>query len=108
MKITNAQKIKLGLFVIISGILLVSALYFIGKKQNIFGDTFYVSAVFRDVSGLKIGNNVRYSGINVGTVKQIIMVNDTTICVNMSVESKILEHIRTSARAVRGSDMAPS
>ena len=104
MKITNAQKIKLGLFVIISGILLVSALYFIGRKQNIFGNTFYVSAVFRDVSGLKIGNNVRYSGINVGTVKQIIMINDTTICVNMSVESKILEHIRTSARAIIGSD----
>lgn len=104
MKITNAQKIKLGLFVIVSSILLISALYFIGRKQNLFGDTFYVSAVFGNVSGLKIGNNVRYSGINVGTVKKIIMINDTTICVNMAVESKILEHMRTNAKAVIGSD----
>ena len=104
MKITNAQKIKLGLFVITTGILLVSALYFIGRKQNIFGSTFSISAVFRNVSGLKIGNNVRYSGINVGTVKRIVMVNDTTICVNMSIESDILEHMRTNAKAVIGSD----
>lgn len=104
MRITNAQKIKLGLFVIITGILLVTALYLIGRKQNIFGDTFYVSAVFSNVNGLKLGNNVRYSGINVGTVRRITMINDTTICVDMAVESSILEHIRKDAKAVIGSD----
>ena len=104
MRITNAQKIKLGLFVIITAILLVTALYVIGRKQNIFGGTSYISAVFTNVNGLKLGNNVRYSGINVGTVRKIIMINDTTICVNMAVESDILEHIRKDAKAVIGSD----
>jgi phospholipid/cholesterol/gamma-HCH transport system substrate-binding protein len=47
---------------------------------------------------------VRYSGINVGTVRKITMINDTTICVNMAVESDILEHIRKDAKAVIGSD----
>jgi phospholipid/cholesterol/gamma-HCH transport system substrate-binding protein len=32
------------------------------------------------------------------------MINDTTICVNMAVESDILEHIRKDAKAVIGSD----
>ena len=104
MRITNAQKIKLGLFVIITAILLVTALYVIGRKQNIFGGTSYVSAIFNNVNGLKLGNNVRYSGINVGTVRKIIMINDTTICVNMALESSILEHIRKDAKAVIGSD----
>ncbi len=104
MKITNAQKIKLGLFVIVTGILLVLALYFIGKKQNIFGSTFYVSAVFDNVNGLKLGNNVRYSGINVGTVRRIEMINDSTICVDMAMESDILRHMRTDAKAIVGSD----
>lgn len=104
MKITNAQKIKLGMFVIVTGILLVLALYFIGKKQNIFGSTFYVSAVFDNVNGLKLGNNVRYSGINVGTVRRIEMINDSTICVDMALESDILRHMRTDAKAVVGSD----
>ena len=104
MRITNAQKIKLGLFVIITAILLVTALYVIGRKQNIFGGTSYISAIFTNVNGLKLGNNVRYSGINVGTVRKITMINDTTICVNMAVESDILEHIRKDAKAVIGSD----
>ena len=104
MRITNAQKIKLGLFVIITAILLVIALYFIGRKQNIFGSTYYISAVFNNVNGLKLGNNVRYSGINVGTVKKIFMINDSTICVDMAIESSILDHMRTNAKAVIGSD----
>jgi phospholipid/cholesterol/gamma-HCH transport system substrate-binding protein len=104
MRITNAQKIKLGLFVIITAILLVTALYVIGRKQNIFGGTSYISAIFTNVNGLKLGNNVRYSGINVGTVRKITMINDTTICVNMAVESDILEHIRKDAKGVIGSD----
>ncbi len=104
MRITNAQKIKLGLFVIITAILLVIALYMIGRKQNIFGSTHYISAVFNNVNGLKLGNNVRYSGINVGTVKKISMINDSTICVDMAVESDILDHMRTDAKAVIGSD----
>jgi phospholipid/cholesterol/gamma-HCH transport system substrate-binding protein len=104
MRITNAQKIKLGLFVIVTSILLVTALYVIGRKQNIFGSNSYVSAIFSNVNGLKLGNNVRYSGINVGTVRRITMINDTTICVDMALESSIMEHIRKDAKAVIGSD----
>jgi len=104
MKKTNAQKIKLGLFVIISTIILVTSLYFIGNRQNLFGKTFKISAVFNNVNGLQLGNNVRYSGINVGTIKKINMINDTTIYVSMIIEHKILEHMRKNAVATIGSD----
>jgi len=104
MKKSNTQKIRLGLFVIISTLLLISLLYFIGNKQNIFGKTFRISAVFNNVNGLILGNNVRYSGINVGTVKKINMINDTTICVDMVIEDKFLKHIKKNAVAAIGSD----
>ena len=104
MEKTNVQKFNLGLFIIISTLLLIAAIYYIGNKQNIFGKTFRVSAVFNNVSGLQLGNNVRYSGINVGTVKNIVMINDTTICIDMIIEEKILKHIRRNAVATIGSD----
>ena len=104
MKKSNTQKIRLGLFVIISTLLLISLLYFIGNKQNLFGKTFRISAVFNNVNGLILGNNVRYSGINVGTVKKINMINDTTICVDMVIEDKFLKHIKKNAVAAIGSD----
>ncbi len=104
MKKSNKQKFNLGIFVVISSLALISALYFIGKNQNIFGQTFTINAVFSNINGLQLGNNVRYSGINVGTVKGIDMLNDTTIYVALVIESKMLEHMKKNAIAAIGSD----
>ncbi|MDH3323439.1 MAG: MlaD family protein [Flavobacteriaceae bacterium] len=104
MEKTNKQKLNLGIFVIITTLIVITAIYYIGNKQNIFGNTFRMSSVFNNVNGLQLGNNVRYSGINVGTVKDIVMINDTTICVDMIVEDKILKHIKKNAVATIGSD----
>ncbi len=104
MKITDTQKAKLGMFVMLTGLVLIISLYLIGKKQNLFGDTFKITAVFNNVNGLKLGNNVRYAGINVGTVKEIKMVNDSTICVDIVIEEGIRKHMKKNAFAVVGSD----
>ena len=50
------------------------------------------------------GNNVRYSGINIGTVKTISMLNDSTINVKMVIEEKMVKHIKKNAIATIGSD----
>jgi phospholipid/cholesterol/gamma-HCH transport system substrate-binding protein len=104
MKNTTSQKIRLGLFVIIGLILFILAVYFIGNKQKMFGDTNHLKAVFNNVNGLQTGNNVRYSGINVGTVRTIEMVNDSTIKVDMLIDKTIFPHIRKNAIATIGSD----
>lgn len=104
MKKTDKQKINLGLFIIVSMILLIIALYFIGNRQDLFKKTFRISTVFKNVNGLILGNNVRYSGINVGTVKDIVMINDTTIWVDMVIENKILKHLKKNAVATIGTD----
>lgn len=104
MKNTNSQKIRLGLFVIISTILFVLAVYLIGQKQSMFKKTFTISAYFQNVNGLQKGNNVRYAGINIGTVTAIEMVNDSTIMVDMTIDEKITNHIKKNAIAAIGSD----
>lgn len=101
---SSAEKIRLGIFVIIGTALLVVAAYIIGNRQNLFGSQFTIHAVFRNVNGLQQGNNVRYSGINVGTVKRIQMLNDTTIAVSMTLQESIIRHIKTDAIATIGSD----
>jgi phospholipid/cholesterol/gamma-HCH transport system substrate-binding protein len=104
MRKTNNEKLKLGIFVIMGLILLVVAIYFIGNRQNMFVKTFTISANFNNVNGLIQGNNVRYSGINIGTVKTISMINDSTINVNMVIEEKMVEHIKKDAIATIGTD----
>lgn len=104
MEKTTVEKLRLGIFVILGTILLVLGAYLIGNRQNLFGSTFNINAVFKNVNGLQKGNNVRYSGINIGTVNGIKMFNDTTIVVNMIIQEKMLPHIRKNAIATIGSD----
>lgn len=104
MEKTASQKIRLGLFVIIGLTLFVLTIYFIGSKQQMFGKTETLTAVFKNVAGLQLGNNVRYSGINVGTVRGIEIINDTTINVEMQIDQTILPHIKKNAVATIGSD----
>lgn len=98
------QKVKLGVFVILGLLLFIAAVYFIGNKKNMFAETSELTAVFTNVNGLQVGNNVRYSGINVGTVRAIEMENDTTIRVGMIMKTKILKHIKKDAVAIISSD----
>ena len=104
MKNTRSQKLRLGLFVIIGSILFIVGVYLIGQRQNMFKKTFTISAYFQNVNGLQKGNNVRYSGINIGTVKEITMINDSMIKINMTIEEKIIKHIKKNAIATIGSD----
>jgi phospholipid/cholesterol/gamma-HCH transport system substrate-binding protein len=104
MRSTKQDNIKLGLFITIAFLLLSSALYIIGSKQNLFGSTFALRSVFKNVNGLSPGNSVRFSGINVGTVKDIIILNDTTIEVTMSMQKKVQPYVKQDAIARIGSD----
>ena len=104
MKQTTSQKIRLGLFVIIGLLIFIVAVYFIGDKQKMFGKTNHLKSVFNNVNGLQIGNNVRYSGVNSGTVRGINMINDSVIEVDMIIDKTLFGHIKKDAVAIIGSD----
>jgi phospholipid/cholesterol/gamma-HCH transport system substrate-binding protein len=95
---------KLGIFVILGLLLFVSTIYFVGKQKNIFGNVFHLKAEFKTVSGLKVGNNIRFSGINIGTVYDVELLTDTSVLVNLVIKKKYQEFIKKDARAGIGSD----
>ncbi|NEV94990.1 MCE family protein [Psychroflexus sp. YR1-1] len=104
MKNTNSQKLRLGIFVLIGTIFFIAAVYLIGQREDMFKKTFTISSYFQNVNGLQKGNNVRYSGIDIGTVKNIEIINDSTIKVDMVIEEKIISNIKKNAIATIGSD----
>jgi len=104
MKLSTERTIKLIIFIVLGIGIFGYGIYFIGKKSNLFGDTFTISGVFRDVSGLKIGNNVRFSGINVGTVSEIKLINDTLVQVDVTVETQTQKFIRKNSKMEIGTD----
>ena len=95
---------KLGLFVTGAVILFTIAVYFIGSRQNLFAASFGISTTFQNVNGLQAGNNVRYSGIDVGVVDRIVIINDSTIRVEMMLERKVQAFLKSDALASIGTD----
>lgn len=96
--------VKLGLFVLAGFVLVIFTLYLLGKNQSLFGSDLEIKAQFRAVNGLVKGNNVRYAGIEVGTVRQVELLNDTVVEVTMSLEKKMNTRIRSNALASLGTD----
>lgn len=101
---SKRHALKLGIFVTAGTLLFIIAIYMLGRQKNIFGTTFTLSTAVKDVSGLMIGNNVRYSGINVGTVEDIVIISDTMVLIDMVIENDVRKFIKKDSKAVIGSE----
>ena len=104
MQKTTNNKVKLGIFVSATIVIFTLAIYFIGQRQQMFSNTFRISGIFKDISGLQVGNNVRFSGINVGIIDDIHQITDSTVSVGMVINEDTRKFIKTNATAVIGSD----
>lgn len=97
-------KVRLGLFVAAGFVLFGIAIFLIGRQKNMFNPVFSLSTTFYNVSGLQVGNNIRFSGINVGTVDNIKIINDSTVLVNMVVQKDVQKFIKTDGMVLIGSE----
>jgi phospholipid/cholesterol/gamma-HCH transport system substrate-binding protein len=101
---TQKFKIRLGLFVAGGLALFVIAVFIIGKQKNLFNPVFKITSTFHNVGGLQIGNNVRFSGINVGTVDNIVIINDSTVRTDLIIKEEVRKFIKSDCKVAIGSE----
>lgn len=103
---TNSPKfkIRLGLFIAGGLTLFVFTIFIIGKQKNLFNPVFELTSTFYNVSGLQVGNNVRFSGINVGTISEITIINDSTVKVDMQIRKEVNQFIKSDCEVLIGSE----
>ena len=95
-------KIRLGLFVTVGFILFVLTIFLIGKQKNLFNPVLRLTTTFKNVSGLQVGNNVRFSGINIGTIGGITFSNDSTVQVEMIIKKSVQPFLKADCQATIG------
>jgi phospholipid/cholesterol/gamma-HCH transport system substrate-binding protein len=100
---TQKFKVRLGLFIAGGLAVFVIAIFIIGKQENLFDPVFKLTTTFYNVSGLEVGSNIRFSGINVGTVDNIIIINDSTVRVDMLIKKSVQQFIKEDCEAGIGS-----
>ncbi|HTE34239.1 MAG TPA: MlaD family protein [Chryseolinea sp.] len=98
------QDVKLGAFVLTGVILFLIALFYIGRENTLFNRTFTISAVFKNIEGLKEGDKVWLSGVKIGTVKHVQIISEGQVIVAMALRDKQNEFIKKNATAFIGSD----
>ena len=97
----NLTGAKLGIFIFLGSTLLVIGIFLLGNKESLFRPTFTVKAYFKNIEGLRNGAPVRLGGIDVGSVKNIEIVKDTTgkVEVTMRLHNEVQRFIRKDTKA---------
>jgi phospholipid/cholesterol/gamma-HCH transport system substrate-binding protein len=98
------QQLKLGAFVLGGIVLFLVTVFFIGSENNIFSRTFTVFTEFKNVEGLKEGDNVWLSGVKVGRVTDVTIASEGKVVVKLSLKRNQSSFIREDATASIGSD----
>lgn len=98
------QNVKLGLFVLAGLILFMGAVFLVGSENNLFSKTFTTHAIFKNVEGLKEGDNVWLSGVKIGTVREVRIVKEGKVVVTLSLKNNQNKFIKKDATAFIGSD----
>lgn len=97
-----SRNLRIGALVGVSMIILMVFLFFIGSEQRLFSRKNDYRVEFESVSGLAVGNPVRLSGVNVGTVQSIFLPRDPRqggVKLDIAVEKRYAERIRMDSRA---------
>ncbi len=98
------RSLKLGAFVIGGIVIFLTALFYLGREGNMFNRTFAVSAIFKNVEGLKEGDNVWLSGVKIGIVSRVQIISEGKVIVSLALKDKQNEFIKKNATAFVGSD----
>jgi len=104
MKTTSGQKIKIGSFVLAGLAVFIAGIFLIGNRKGLFTSTFNVNGLFKNVNGLQVGNNARFAGINVGVVQDIVIINDTTVKVILTLNEEVRKFVKKDAKLSIGTD----
>ena len=87
MQNTNKKAVTVGIFVFLGLLIFIAGVLTLGGQKNTFQKKITVKAIFDDVGGLQTGNNVWFSGVKIGTVKNMMFSGNSKVEVIMNIDN---------------------
>ncbi|HEY3390649.1 MAG TPA: MlaD family protein [Prolixibacteraceae bacterium] len=100
----NKRAVIVGLFIFIGLIFLLGGILIVGNIRETFNTKMAVVSIFDDVSGLKEGNNVWYSGVKIGTVSNMNFFGKSQVEVILNIATRAQKYIRKDAKVKISTD----
>ena len=95
----NKRTVTVGIFILVGLLILIVAIFTLGGQKRSFAPSLTLHAVFDNVNGLQKGDNVFFSGVKIGTVKDVEFYGTSQVKVTMHIEKKVQKYIRKDAKA---------
>jgi phospholipid/cholesterol/gamma-HCH transport system substrate-binding protein len=100
----NKRGIIVGIFLAVGLIVFIVGVFTLGSQSKSFSKSIHISSVFDDVSGLKTGNSVWFSGVKVGSISKIHFIGPGQVDVAMNIDASTQQYIHRNAGVHIGSD----
>lgn len=100
----NRRAVIVGLFLALGLIIFLVGVFTLGGQSKTFSKRIHISSVFDDVAGLKVGNNVWFSGVIVGNISDIHFVGPSQVLVKMNIVQSAQQYIHRNAGVRISSD----
>jgi len=104
MRDNKRKGVIVGIFVFLGIVIAIAAVLTLGGQKKTFVRAMHIQAVFKDVNGLAVGNNVWFSGVKIGTIKSIHFTADANVTVVMNIEERVTQYIHQDSKAKISSD----
>lgn len=101
---SNQRSVILGIFIFLGVAILILTILTLGSQKKAFEKSITVKAFFNNVNGLQKGNNIWFSGVKVGTIKKVALMDKGRVEVDMSIEDQSVKFIPRDAKAKLSSD----
>jgi phospholipid/cholesterol/gamma-HCH transport system substrate-binding protein len=100
----NKRGITVGIFLFIGLAIFLLGVFTLGSQKKTFVKSFSLNVVFDDIQGLKVGNNVWFSGVKIGTIKKLQFYGTSQVQVFMNIEEEAHKYIHKNSKATISSD----
>src|SRR5688572_28489327 len=95
----SKRSVIVGIFVFLGIAIFVTGIFTLAGQQKRFEKSIRLKAVFDDVAGLGVGNNVWFSGVTIGTVKKISFYGESQVEIDMNIVEDAQKYVHKDAKA---------
>jgi len=100
----NKRAIIVGMFITIGLAILIVTIFTMGGEKKSFSKKIPLRAQFTDISGLQEGDNIWFSGVKVGTVKNIELEGNAKVLLTLHIDEKAQPFIKKDSKVKISSD----
>lgn len=88
---------RVAALVFLGVLIFMTAFYMLGERQYIFTKVVHVKTIVKDVKGVNPGAKVMFHGMDVGRVKNITILSDTAVVIDMIITKRRSTYIYRDA-----------